>query len=85
VATSVFVVAFTVLAASAGHLVQFVQVGGNALTTVMSLAVFTVPGVILGAQLGAKVASHIPERMLERGLAVLLILVAALTLGEVIL
>jgi len=85
VATSVFVVAFTVLAASAGHLVQFIQVGGNALTTVMSLAVFTVPGVILGAQLGAKVASRIPERMLERGLAVLFIVVAALTLGEVIL
>ncbi len=85
VATSVFVVALTVLFASAGHLVRFVQTGGEVLTTVLSLVVFTAPGVILGAQLGSKIASRIPQKMLERGLGVLLVLVAALTLGEVIL
>jgi hypothetical protein len=51
----------------------------------LSLVIFTVPGVILGAQLGSRVASHIPQNVLERGLGVLFILVAALTLGEVIL
>jgi uncharacterized membrane protein YfcA len=85
VATSVFVVAFTVLFASAGHFVRFAQTGGEVLTTVLSLVIFTVPGVILGAQLGSKVASHIPQKVLERGLGVLFILVAALTLGEVLL
>jgi len=85
VATSVFVVAFTVLFASAGHFVRFAQTGGEVLATVMSLVIFTVPGVILGAQLGSRVASHIPQQVLERGLGVLFILVAALTLGEVIL
>jgi uncharacterized membrane protein YfcA len=85
VATSVFVVALTVLAASAGHLVRFVQVGGDALATVLSIVIFTVPGVVLGAQLGSRVASHIPQRILERGLAVLFIMVAILTLGEAIL
>lgn len=85
VATSVFVVAITALAASGGHMVRFVHSGGDTINTVLSIVLFTVPGVILGAQLGSRVASRIPQRALERGLGVLFILVAALTLGEVIL
>lgn len=85
VATSVFVVALTALVASAGHLAQFVQAGGEGLETVLNLIIFTVPGVILGGQLGSLVASRVPQHALERGLGILFILVAALTLGEVIL
>lgn len=85
VATSVFVVALTVLSAAGGHLFQFIQTGGEVLDTVLSLVIFTVPGVIIGAQLGSMVASHISQRTLERGLDVLFLLVAVLTLGEVIL
>ena len=44
VATSVFVVAVTALAAATLYLVQFVQIGGEALSTVLSLVIFTVPG-----------------------------------------
>jgi uncharacterized membrane protein YfcA len=58
--------------------------GGDELNTVLSLVIFTVPGVIIGAQLGSRVASRIPQQVLERGLGVLFILVASLTLGEVI-
>ena len=85
VATSVFVVALTALSASVGHFVRFAQSGGEVLTTVLSIVIFTVPGVVIGAQLGSKVASHIPQKVLERGLGVLFILVAMLTLGEVVL
>lgn len=85
VATSVFIVALTALAASAGHFVRFARTGGEVLTTVLSIVIFTVPGVILGAQLGSRVASHIPQKVMERGLGILFILVAALTLGEVLL
>jgi uncharacterized membrane protein YfcA len=85
VATSVFVVAITALVASVGHLTQFVQTGGGALNTVLNLVIFTVPGVILGGQLGSRVASRIPQRILEPALGVLFILVAILTLGEVVL
>ncbi len=84
VATSVFVVAVTALAAATGHLVQFVQIGGEALNTVLSLVIFTVPGVIVGGQLGASVAASIPQPVLERALGVLFLLIAALTLGEAI-
>lgn len=85
VATSVFVVAVTALVASAGHFARFVQMGNETLATVFSVCLFTVPGVIIGGQIGSRVASRIPQRSLEIGLAVLFIVVAALTLGQVIL
>jgi hypothetical protein len=85
VATSVFVVAITALVASTGHLIKFVQAGGDSLPVVMSLVIFTVPGVVIGGQIGSSVASHIPQSMLERGLGVLFMLVALLILGDVIL
>jgi uncharacterized membrane protein YfcA len=41
--------------------------------------------VIIGAQLGSMVASLISKHTLERFLSILFILIAALTLGEVLL
>ena len=76
--------ATTALSASAGHFVRFAQSGAEVLNTVFSLVIFKVPGVILGAQPGAFVASRIPQRIPERSLAILFILVAALTVGEVV-
>lgn len=84
VATSVFVVAVTALAASTGHFIQFVRSGGDTLTTVLNLVIFTIPGVIIGGQLGSMLSGRISQKFLERGLAFLFILVAVLTLGEVI-
>lgn len=52
------------------------------LSTVLSLVTFTVPGVMIGAQVGSGVASHIRQQTLERCLGILFILVAMLTLGE---
>ncbi len=85
VATSVFIVAATALAGASGHVLLFVQSGPDVLNTAISVAIFTVPGVILGGQLGSLVASRIPQHTLERSLGVLFIFVAILTLGEVIL
>ena len=85
VATSVFVVAITALSAAAGHAIQLAQSGSETLDTVFSIVIFTAPGVIIGAQLGASVASRISQRLLERGLGVLFVLIAVLTLGEVVL
>ncbi len=85
VATSVFVVAFTALSASAGHFIRFLSVGGPVLETVFSVAVFTVPGVVIGAQLGSLVATRISQKTMERSLGLLFILVAVLTLGEALL
>lgn len=85
VATSVLIVAVTALAASVGHLAAFVQQGPEVLDVVFSLVIFTIPGVIIGGQLGTAVADRIPQNVLMRGLGILFVLVAALTLAEVIL
>jgi uncharacterized membrane protein YfcA len=85
VATSVFVVAITAFAAATGHLAQFLQAGAETMQVVLSIVIFTVPGVIIGAQLGSTVARRISQDNLERGLGVLFVIVAALTLGEVLL
>ncbi len=85
VATSVLVVAVTALVAASGHLVQFIQSGGDTMQTVINLIIFTVPGVIIGGQFGSLVAEYISQKVMERSLGVLFILVAAVTLGEVVL
>jgi len=85
VATSVFVVAFTAFAAATGHVAQFLQADSEVMALVFSIVIFTVPGVIIGAQLGSRVARRISQHTLERALGVLFILVAVLTLGEAIL
>ncbi len=82
VATSVAVVAVTAVAASLTHVVDFARAGGDALATVGGLAVFTVPGVVLGGQLGPWVASRVPERHMLPALGWLFLAVAAITLIE---
>ena len=84
VATGVFVVAMTALIASSGHFVRFAHEGGDVMMTVLSLVIFTVPGVIIGGQIGSRVASRISQHALEFSLAILFILVAILMLGDVI-
>ena len=54
-----------------GHLLRFATSGGKELSTILSLAMFTVPGVILGGQLGPRLAAAASQRTMERGLAFL--------------
>lgn len=82
VATSVVVVAVTALAASLVHLVEFVGDGGDDLSTIASIIVFTIPGVLLGAQLGPEVVRRLNEQTLNRGLGVLFLVVALITFVE---
>ena len=81
VATGVFVLLFTTLFASAGYLVRFALGGAQELATALSLAIFAIPGVMLGGQVGPWIVAQFPQRALERGLHILL-LVAAVTLVE---
>jgi uncharacterized protein len=82
VATSVFIVAVTALTASVGHAVRFAQSGEEILQLVLSIVVFTIPGVVIGGQIGSFIASKIPQKLLEKILAVLFLGVAALMIGE---
>ncbi len=82
VAVSVTVVAVTALVASAVHLIDFATATDPPFDDVLSIAVFTVPGVVIGGQLGPAVVSHISERRLIHGLGWIFLIVAGLTLGE---
>lgn len=84
VATSVLVVTVTALTAAGGHLYQFVQEGGDTMSTVLSLVTFTVPGVLIGGQVGPWVAHRISQSMLERLMGILFIAIAVLTLWGVV-
>ena len=84
VASSVFIVAVTALTASIGHAIKFAQAGDEVLTTVAKLLIFTVPGVIIGGQIGPKVANVISQHVMERSLGILFLLVGVLMLGQVI-
>jgi hypothetical protein len=82
VATSVFVVAITALVASTGHLYQVAQDGVSGLATMANLLLFTVPGVVIGAQLGPAVARRVPDRAMEVFLGGLFTLTASLLFFE---
>ena len=84
VATGVFVLLFTTLSASLGHLLGFVQTGGSVLSAVLSLLLFTIPGVLIGGQLGPWVAARFPQRSFDRALHILFLLAASLVLVEVV-
>ncbi len=84
VATSVFVIAVTVLAASGGHVARFAQAGPETYNQVLSIVIFTVPAVLIGGQVGPKVAAKVPERVMQVTLSVLFILIGILTIGEVV-
>ena len=85
VATGVFVLLFTSLSASLGHLLGFVQTGGSVLSTVLSILIFTIPGVLIGGQLGPWIATSFPQRAFDRSLHVLLLATSCLVLAEVVL
>ncbi|AFZ48951.1 sulfite exporter TauE/SafE family protein [Dactylococcopsis salina] len=85
VATSVFIVAITALIASIGHVFHFIQAGGDNLNTVINLVIFTAPGVLVGAQFGSIVANRLSQKVLERSMGILFILVGILIFGELIL
>ena len=82
VATSVFVVAITALIASVGHIFQVAQGGLTGLATMGRLLLFTVPEVVIGAQLGPELARRVPDRVMEIGLGGLFTITAGLLLFE---
>ncbi|MCG8418274.1 MAG: sulfite exporter TauE/SafE family protein [Proteobacteria bacterium] len=74
VATSIFVVVVTVLVAVIGHGYQFVTSAEPALlSNVVSVAMFTIPGVLIGGQIGPRVGARLNPDVLKVAIAVLFI------------
>ncbi len=75
VATSIFVVVVTVLVASAGHFYEFAKEGGEVLNQVINVVIFTIPGVIVGGQIGPALQKVLPEDMMKVGISVLFFII----------
>lgn len=65
VATSIFMVVIAVAAASVGHVVSFVAQGPAVMEQVLSIAMFTAPGVVIGGQLGPYVQKVAPPELMK--------------------
>lgn len=87
IATSIFVVVITLVVASIGHIYEFAQGNISDLTEVVNLAIFTVPGVILGGQIGPKVQKWLPDDKTKISISILFLLIGMfmlITLSELL-
>lgn len=84
VATSVFVVVITVLVASVGHFYEFVIEGGDAMNQVFNVIIFTIPGVVIGAQIGPKLQSVVPEDKMKAAISIVFMLIGMFMLYTLI-
>lgn len=64
VGTSIFVVVVAVFVASVGHIVGFVNERRETIVEALNVAMFTVPGVIVGGQIGPRIQAKVnPDKM----------------------
>lgn len=84
VATSIFVVVVTVLVASVGHFYEFTKEGGEVLNQVVNLIIFTIPGVIIGGQIGPRLQKIIPADKMKVGISIMFIIVGIFMLYTII-
>ena len=85
VATSIFVVISTVLVASAGHLYGFAtSAESGVLRQVINVAVFTVPGVLIGGQIGPRLQAHLNPDVVKVGIAGLFVVVGLFMLTTLV-
>jgi uncharacterized protein len=84
VATSVFVVVITALVASIGHFYEFATEGSEVMSQVLNIIIFTIPGVMIGGQIGPKLQKSIPEDKMKISISFLFILVGSFMLYTLI-
>jgi len=84
VATSVFVVVLTVLIASLGHFYEFARSGSVVMNQVMNIIIFTIPGVIIGGQIGPKIQKSLPEDQMKMSISILFVVVGVFMLSTLI-
>lgn len=75
VATSVFVVVITVLVASIGHFYEFFHTEGDIMNQVLNIIIFTVPGVIIGGQLGPRLQKVVPEDKMKVSISIAFVMI----------
>ncbi len=82
VGTSVFVVVVSVLIASLGHFYNFVtEADSTVLSQVLNIVVFTIPGVVIGGQIGPLLQARLNPDVVKVGISFLFIGVGVFMLG----
>jgi uncharacterized protein len=80
VGTSVFVVVVTAFVASIGHFYEFAREGPEVMNQVLNVIIFTIPGVMIGGQIGPKLQKSIPEDKMKIGISFLFMLIGGFML-----
>ena len=80
--TSVFIIAITALTASIFNLSYFSAVNTKNLTTIVQIAIFAIPGVIIGAQLGVHFSKTIDQKKALKTLPFLFIILGMITITK---
>lgn len=84
VAVSVAAVALTAFAASIVHAIGFFSDPASDVAVIRSILMFTIPGVLIGGQLGPVLVGKFPERRLIHTLGWLFLAIAVLTVFEAV-
>ena len=85
VGTSIFVVICTVFVASAGHLYSFTaSAESKDLQQVVQVAIFTVPGVLIGGQIGPRLQSRLNPDVIKVSIALLFLMVGLFMLATLL-
>ena len=85
IATSIFVVVATVLVASIGHFYEFfAHTEKSVLYQVLNIILFTIPGIIIGGQIGPSLQKKVPEDVMKIGVSVLFVLIGGLMMFTLI-
>ena len=85
VGTSIFVVVVTVFIASIGHLYNFAtSTDSSMLTQVLGIVTFTIPGVVVGGQIGPVVQARVNPDVTKVGIAFLFVAVGIFMLTTVV-
>ena len=85
VATAIFVVVVSVLVASLGHFYNFAtSTNAETLAQVLGIVAFTIPGVLVGGQLGPLVQARVNPDIVKLGIAALFVAVGILMLATVV-
>ncbi len=85
VATSIFVVVITVLVASIGHFYEFIfHSSQETLTQVLNVIIFSIPGVVIGGQIGPKLQKMIPADIMKVSISILFVAIGIFMLTTLI-
>lgn len=85
VATSIFVVVVTVSVAVTGHLIEFnAEADSETFQRVLNIAAFTVPGVLIGGQIGPRLQARLDPDIVKVAVAAIFVLIGLFMLWTLI-